>query len=161
MPRHARSIPSDASPARPDSSIERHSLEQALGEQLNALLSASRALMVEAAATFHPDVPPAAFHIAYRLHAFGADKVSVVAEAVAMDRSATSRLAARLIELGLVAAHPDPNDGRGVVLELTASGSARVDQALAYKGDIFHQKIKTWSDADLELFTVFLRRLAT
>src|SRR5450830_1080118 len=161
MPRHAASITPDNSTANGDVPIGRHALEQALGEQLNALLSASRALMVEAAATFHPDVPPAAFHIAYRLHAFGADKVSVVAEAVAMDRSATSRLAARLIELELIAAHPDPNDGRGVVLELTASGRARVDQAIAYKGDIFQQKIKTWNDADLELLTVFLKRLAT
>jgi len=161
MPRHASSTASNTPSANANLPGERPALEEALGEQLNALLSASRAIMVEAAATFHPDVPPAAFHIAYRLHAFGADNAGVVAEAVAMDRSATSRLAARLIELGLIATHPDPNDGRGVILELTESGRARVDQAIAYKGDIFHQKIKTWSNADLELFTTLLRRLAT
>ncbi len=138
--------------------IERQALENSLGEQLNALLSASRALMVEAATTFHPDLPPAAFHIAHRLQAFGAAKVSLVAEAAAMDRSAASRLTARLIESGLVVAHPDPADGRGVVLDLTDLGRARVDQAIARKGDIFRQKIATWSNTDLQLFAALLGR---
>jgi len=137
---------------------ERQALEHALGEQLNALLSASRALMVEAAATFHPDLPPAAFHIAHRLQAFGAANVSLVAEAVAMDRSATSRLTTRLIEVGLIVALPDPADGRGVVLDLTDKGRTRVDQAITRKGHIFHQKIATWSNADLELFAALLGR---
>ena len=131
---------------------------RALGEQLNALLSASRAVMADASATFHPELPPAAFHIAHWLHSFGAAKVSRVAEAVAMDRSATSRLTARLIELGLVEAWPDPADGRGVVLDLTDSGRKSIDRAISRKGDIFHQKIDTWSNADLELFAAFLRR---
>ena len=36
---------------------------------------------VDAATAFHPDLPPAAFHIAHWLHSFGAAKVSQVAEA--------------------------------------------------------------------------------
>ncbi|WP_277043027.1 MarR family transcriptional regulator [Caballeronia mineralivorans] len=137
---------------------EREAHVRALGEQLNALLSASRALMVEAGVTFHPDLPPAAFHIAHWLRSFGAAKVSRVAEAVAMDRSATSRLTARLIDLGLVEARPDPADGRGVVLDLTDAGRKSIDLANNRKGDVFRQKIDSWSNADLELFTAFLRR---
>lgn len=131
---------------------------RALGEQLNALLSAGRAVMVDAGTTFHPDLPPAAFHIAHWLHSFGAAKVSRVAEAVAMDRSATSRLTARLIDLGLAEARPDPTDGRSVVLDLTDFGRKSIDQAIARKRDTFYQKIDTWSNADLEQFAVFLRR---
>ena len=138
--------------------LDRLALESALGQQLSVLLSASRALMVEAAATFHPDLPPAAFHIAHRLRAFGASKVSSVAEAVAMDRSATSRLTARLIECGLVVAHPDPADGRGTVLDLTKLGRIKVDQASACKGAVFRQKIATWSNSDLQLFADLLAR---
>jgi DNA-binding MarR family transcriptional regulator len=130
----------------------------ALGGQLNALMSALRALTVDAATALHPDLPPAAFHIAHWLHSFGAANVSRVAEAVAMDRSATSRLTARLIEIGLVEARPDPADGRGVVLDLTNFGRKSIDRANARKRDVFLQKIETWSDADLELLTALLRR---
>lgn len=133
-------------------------LVRALGEQLNTLMSASRALMTDTAATFHPDLPPAAFHIAHWLHSFGAAKASRVAEAVAMDRSATSRLTARLIDLGLMESRPDPADGRGVVLDLTSSGRKSIERAIGLKGDIFRQKIDNWSDADLEQFAAFLRR---
>jgi DNA-binding MarR family transcriptional regulator len=139
-------------------STARKALVRALGAQLNALLSASRALTVDAATAFHPDLPPAAFHIAHWLHSFGAAKVSQVAEAVAMDRSATSRLTSRLIEMGLVEARPDPADGRGVVLDLTNSGRKSIDRANARKSDVFHQKIETWSNADLELFAALLLR---
>jgi DNA-binding MarR family transcriptional regulator len=139
-------------------STVRKALVRALGAQLNALLSASRALTVDAATAFHPDLPPAAFHIAHWLHSFGAAKVSQVAAAVAMDRSATSRLTARLIEIGLVEAQPDPADGRGVVLDLTNLGRKSIDRANARKSDVFYQKIETWSNADLELFAALLRR---
>lgn len=137
---------------------DREVLVLALGEQLGALLSASRALTAEASAVFHPDLPPAAFHVARWLHAFGPAKVSSVAEAVAMDRSATSRLTARLIDLGLVAARPDPSDGRSVVLNLTDRGRRKVGLAVVRKGDIFRQRVDAWSDADLELFAKLLRR---
>jgi len=136
----------------------RETLVHALGGQLSALLSASRALTADAAASFHPDLPPAAFHIAQWLHSFGAAKVSRVAEAVAMDRSATSRLTARLTDFELVEARPDPADGRGVVLGLTDLGRRSIDRAITRKGDVFRQKIETWSNADLELFTTLLSR---
>lgn len=137
----------------------RLALEAALGEQLNALLSASRSVMVAAAAAFHPGLPPAAFHIAHRLRAVGPAKVSLIAEAVAMDRSATSRLTARLAEHGLLVAHPDPADGRGTIVALTELGRSRVDLAIAGKGAVFQQKIAPLSNADLHLLTGLLTRL--
>ncbi|WP_207906751.1 MarR family winged helix-turn-helix transcriptional regulator [Luteibacter rhizovicinus] len=157
MPEPAKA-PATAKKSTDEARTERDKLVGALGEQLSALLSASRALTTEAGAAFHPDLPPAAFHIAQWLRSFGAAKVSRVAEAVAMDRSATSRLTSRLIELGLVEARPDPDDGRGVVLDLTDLGRRNIDQAIARKGDVFHRKIEGWSHVDLEQFTACLRR---
>ncbi len=138
--------------------IEREALVRALGGQLNALLSASRALMSEASTTFHPELPPAAFHIAHWLYSFGAAKVSQVAEAVAMDRSATSRLTSRLINLKLIEAQPDTADGRSIVLDLTDFGRQSIDKAITHKGNIFRQKIENWDDADLESFYKLLER---
>jgi DNA-binding MarR family transcriptional regulator len=137
---------------------DRETLVLALGEQLSALLSASRKLTVETSAEFHPDLPPAAFHIAHWLHAFGPANVSRVAEAVAMDRSATSRLTARLVELGLVEARPDPLDGRGSVLALTQRGRKKVGRAILHKSDAFRRRIDHWNDAELELLARLLRR---
>jgi DNA-binding MarR family transcriptional regulator len=75
-----------------------------------------------------------------------------------MDRSATSRLTARLVELGLVEARPDPLDGRGSVLTLTQRGRKKVGRAILHKSDAFRQRIDHWNDAELELLARLLRR---
>jgi len=87
-----------------------------LGEQLNALLSASRAVTTEMAATFDADLQPAAYHVIQWLHAFGPAQASHVAEALAMDRSATSRLVRQLKQAGLVESRPDPAVIRPAIL---------------------------------------------
>jgi DNA-binding MarR family transcriptional regulator len=123
----------------------RERLLLSLGEQLNALLSASRALTVDAAASFQPELQPAAFHIAQWLHAFGPAKVSRVAEAVAMDRSATSRLTRELVRTGMIESRPDPADGRGVVLSLSDHGRDKIGKAIEHKGEVFRDRIEGWS----------------
>jgi DNA-binding MarR family transcriptional regulator len=136
----------------------RDELVRALGHELGALLSASRALTIQSAANFHPDLAPAAFHIAWWLHSFGPAKSSRLAAEVGMDRSATSRLTARMVKLELVAASPDPDDGRGIVFKLTAKGERRVASASTHKAQVFNERIADWSDADLTAFAALLRR---
>src|SRR5882757_3111682 len=94
----------------------------ALGGTLNALVSQSRALMAQAAVTFHPELQPAGFHIALWLNTFGPAKPSAVAQAVGMDRSAASRLIRELARLGLITTSIDPSDRRSSVLSLTVDG---------------------------------------
>ncbi|MDB5604572.1 MAG: MarR family transcriptional regulator [Bradyrhizobium sp.] len=132
---------------------------RALGGALNALVSQARALTAQAAITFHAELQPAAFHIALWLNTFGPAKPSAVAEAVAMDRSAASRLTRELVRLKLVKTSTDPSDGRGVVLSLTADGRRRIDAAMQAKGATFRQRIASWNDEDLLLCTDLLRKL--
>ena len=132
---------------------------RALGGALNALVSQSRALTAQAAVTFHVELQPAAFHIALWLNTFGPAKPSAVAEAVAMDRSAASRLTRELVRLKLVKTSTDPSDGRGVVLSLTADGRRRIDAAMQAKGATFRQRIASWNEEDLLLCTDLLRKL--
>jgi DNA-binding MarR family transcriptional regulator len=136
----------------------REDLVRALGRELAALLSASRALTTQSAADFHPQLPPAAFHIAGWLHSYGPAKSSRLAREVGMDRSATSRLTAQMVSLGLVAAAADPEDGRGVVFELTAKGERHVRDASVRKGRVFNERIADWSDADLTGLAALLHR---
>ena len=131
---------------------------RALGEALNALVSQARALTAQAAVTFHPELQPAAFHIALWLNTFGPAKPSAVAQAVAMDRSAASRLTRELVRLGLIKTSTDPFDGRGV-LSVTADGRRRIDAAMQAKGATFRQRIASWSEEDMLLCTDLLRKL--
>jgi DNA-binding MarR family transcriptional regulator len=132
---------------------------RALGATLNALVSQSRALTAQAAATFHPELQPAAFHIALWLNALGPAKPSAVAQAVGMDRSAASRLVRELVRLGLIEASSDPSDRRSIVLSLTVDGHQRLEAAMQTKGAAFQRRLVTWSGEDLERCTDLLRRL--
>lgn len=130
----------------------------ALGEQLNALLSASRVVTAEMSAGFDADLQPAAFHIVQWLHAFGPAQASQVADALAMDRSATSRLVRQLKRAGLLDSRPDESDKRAIILFLTEDGSRRMRKAIAHKGAVFRQRLEGWSETDLGMLTTLLRR---
>jgi DNA-binding MarR family transcriptional regulator len=132
---------------------------RALGAALNALVSQSRALTVQAAVAFHAELQPAAFHIALWLNTFGPAKPSAVAQAVGMDRSAASRLTRELVRLGLIATSTDPSDRRSIVLSLTADGRRRTNTAIGAKGAKFRQRVASWSEQDLLLCTDLLQRL--
>jgi DNA-binding MarR family transcriptional regulator len=138
---------------------DRRRLELALGESINALLSATRALSERSAASFHEDLQPAAFHIARWLHAFGPARPSVIAQAVAMDRSSTSTLIGRMRALGLIETTPDPDDRRGVIVGLSAVGDDRVTRTLAERGEEFGDRVRSWSDAEVQTLTELLDRL--
>ena len=131
----------------------------ALGDALNALVSQSRAVTAQAAAAFHAELQPAAFHIALWLKAFGPAQPGAVAQAVGMDRSAASRLTRDLARLALIETRADPHDRRRIVLFLTDEGRRRLDGAMQAKGAVFRQRVESWSEKDLDLCADMLRKL--
>ncbi|MFH5877872.1 MarR family winged helix-turn-helix transcriptional regulator [Arthrobacter sp. NA-172] len=137
---------------------ERRKRELALGVELNALLSASRALTERSAAAFHPELQPAAFHLARWLHAYGPANPSTIAGAVAMDRSSTSNLIGQLKRHGLLVSEPDPKDRRSVLVALTAEGVERVTEALDLRGSTFFARTASWSSEELVSFTALLHK---
>lgn len=136
---------------------ERRETQLALGIEINALLSASRALTERTAAAFHPDLQPAAFHLARWLYAYGPANPSTLAEAVAMDRSSTSNLLRRMKALGLIESAPDPADRRAVKVSLTDDGESRVVEALDLRGSTFFDRTRNWTTKELETFIDLLR----
>src|SRR5882762_8094744 len=121
-----------------------------VGTQLSGLLASARAVMTEAAGRFHPDLPPAAFHVARWLLSFGPSRTSAIAEGVAMDRSAVSRLIDGLGAAGLVRVEVDRSDRRANSVRLTPAGRRQVTRALEWKSGVFNDRLATWSDRDLE-----------
>lgn len=136
---------------------ERRETQLALGIEINALLSASRALTERTAAAFHPDLQPAAFHLARWLYAYGPANPSTLAEAVAMDRSSTSNLLRRMKALGLIESAPDPADRRAVKVSLTDDGESRVVEALDLRGSTFFDRTRNWTTKELQTFIDLLR----
>ena len=132
-------------------------LELNLGEQLNALISASHALNVRTSARFDSTLQPAAFLIIRWLFSFGPTSASVLAESTAMDRSSVSRLVSQLKHLGYVKSEPSPDDRRGVLLSLTELGRQRTMDALKEKESIFYDRISKWDDYKLQNFIEMLR----
>ena len=70
----------------------------------------------------------------------------------------TSRLD-RLERRGLVARSPDPNDRRGVIVELTSSGRAQVDLAVAAKATSDRQLLAALTPDEVVTIEDLLRRL--
>jgi DNA-binding MarR family transcriptional regulator len=139
----------------------RADLELALGVQINALLSATRALSERSAAHFHPRLQPAAFHIARWLYAFGPARPSAIAEGVHMDRSSTSTLIGRMRTFGLLEAVPDPSDRRSVIVGLSVDGRERVASTLQDRGAELRARTRDWTDDDLARLVDLLGRLAS
>lgn len=137
----------------------RRELELKIGDGINALLSATRALSERSAAQFHPDLQPASFHIARWLHAFGSARPSLIAESVGMDRSSTSTLLRRMAALGLISQAPDPDDRRSVIVSLTDAGRARVTEVLQDRGAEFFGRLHEWSTDDLRELERLLNKL--
>jgi len=134
-------------------------LMQEVGAQLSRLLASARATTTETAARFHPDLQPAAFHVARWLLAFGPARTGDIARGVAMDRSAVSRLVDALRVAGLVQVHADPSDKRANLTRLTNDGRTQVTRALAWKGGVLHGRLATWNDRDLRQFARLLDKL--
>jgi DNA-binding MarR family transcriptional regulator len=138
---------------------ERSVIVDEVGAQLSRLLASARAMTTEAASRFHPDLPPAAFHIARWLLAFGPARTNDIARGVAMDRSAASRLIDALRTAGLVRVDADPDDRRANSVRLTAAGRRHVARALEWKGGVFHHRLATWNERDLATLARLLARL--
>lgn len=135
----------------------RGQLELKLGEQINALISASHALNVRTAASFDSSIQPAAFHIIRWLYSYGPTSASSLAEATAMDRSSVSRLLKQLENLGYVKREDSPKDRRAILLTLTELGRQQTFDALQDKEFVFYERIAQWDNQQLETFIEMLK----
>ena len=127
-------------------------LELVLGDELNALISASHALNVRTATVFDPTLQPAAFLIVRWLLSFGPANATVLAESTAMDRSSVSRLVTQLKHLGYVKSETHPEDRRGILLSLTELGREKALEAIKEKEEEFYKRISKWKNSELEAF---------
>ncbi|NQX12243.1 MarR family transcriptional regulator [Microbacteriaceae bacterium VKM Ac-2855] len=128
-------------------------------EQISTLAGQIRASIRDAAAAVDPSLPPFGLRLLRMLERSGPLHASAVADVLYVDRSAVSRQARQLEELGLVETRPDPSDGRARFLALTASGIERMRVAAPAGTMPMHRSLSTWSVEDLRAFAGFVERL--
>jgi DNA-binding MarR family transcriptional regulator len=138
---------------------ERDEVISALGAQLGALLTAGKSLHRVAASELHPELQPAAYHVARWLSTAGPTTPAAVADGVGMDRSAVSRLLRELREFGLVEMVPDPEDGRSRIISLTPDAAAKLSQVRAYNRSEFVRRTAGLGIDELRELTRLLGRL--
>jgi DNA-binding MarR family transcriptional regulator len=147
------------SPISDPAADRRTALVDDVGAQLTRFFASARATTTEAARRFHPHLAPAAFHVARWLLDFGPSRTNDIAEGVAMDRSAVSRLIVSLRASGLVRVEADHTDARANSVRLTPAGRRQVTRSLRWKGGLFHDRLSAWSQRDLEDLARLLARL--
>jgi DNA-binding MarR family transcriptional regulator len=87
-------------------------------------------------------------------------RLSAVAEGLGVDQSTVSRHVARLEAAGLVARRPDPEDGRGSLLEITEEGVEAHRAIHRARRSMLAEVLAAWSHEDRVQLASSLRRLA-
>ncbi|WP_406297044.1 MarR family transcriptional regulator [Embleya sp. NBC_00888] len=98
----------------------------------------------------------AAYLLLGRLEAGGPMGVKALAQAMTIDSSTVTRQVTPLVEQGLVDRVPNPDDGRAVLLELSAEGRDRLHQVRHARQRLMAEICEGWSMDDRERFTELL-----
>ncbi len=91
----------------------------------------------------------------------GEATVGLLAEELALDPSRASRIAADLVERGLLERTVSQGDGRRSVLQPTAEGRALMDAFLRAKWARSLRLFSDWSEADILAFSALFGRYVT
>lgn len=84
---------------------------------------------------------------------------SELCEATLLTSGAMTNRLDRLEDSGLVERHPDPDDRRGLIVQLTEKGKQLVDQALAIRFEHANRTISALSDGERRELVGLLRKL--
>ncbi|WP_052851479.1 MarR family winged helix-turn-helix transcriptional regulator [Streptomyces avicenniae] len=100
----------------------------------------------------------AAYLLLSRLDQNGPTGVKALAAGMGIDSSTVTRQVAPLVEAGLVLRDADPDDGRAVVLRLSESGSARLEEVRASRRQLMALLTEDWTPQQRDEFRALLTR---
>jgi len=148
-------------PSSPDTDVER------IADAMAALTRAAHRLKEQAARRldrkYRDDASPAVrwgeFAPLGALTCRGPLRVTDLADALHLSASTTSRVAAHLIEAGLVERTADAVDGRASLLVVTPAGRRRHADMTRLRDEAVAGALRAWPDHDLHSLAVLLPRL--
>ncbi|GAA1166934.1 hypothetical protein GCM10009654_24890 [Streptomyces hebeiensis] len=100
----------------------------------------------------------AAYLLLNRLDQEGPMGVKALAAGMGIDSSTVTRQVAPLVDTGLVMRTSHPEDGRAVVLELSARGLARLEEVRSSRRELMAQVTDGWTEEERDAFTTLLTR---
>ncbi len=103
----------------------------------------------------------AAIGLLAHLTQLGPVRVSDLADIACLSPSTVSRHLTELEEAGHVSRVTDENDKRAVLLKVTPSGTALVEETRAHRVSAMTTALDSWSAADINTMSVLMRRLAS
>jgi DNA-binding MarR family transcriptional regulator len=103
----------------------------------------------------------AAYLLLSRLDQDGPTGVKALAAGMGIDSSTVTRQVAPLVDSGLVKRASDPDDGRAVVLQLSARGSDRLEEVRTSRRKLMSLLTGDWTQEERETFCALLTRFNT
>lgn len=137
-----------------DAQVER------LEREIGMLLRRSRSVLRALAPTVHPDVDGSAYAVLLVVRRRAPVRLVELAEEFGLDKSTMSRQVSGLLGLGLLRRHPDPQDGRAFLLELSDTGAERVAEVGRARHAVWAERLESWTTGDIAALADGLERLA-
>jgi DNA-binding MarR family transcriptional regulator len=101
----------------------------------------------------------AAYLLLNRLDQEGPMGVKALAAGMGIDSSTVTRQVAPLVESGLVRRTSHPEDGRAVVLDLSARGRGRLEEVRSSRRQLMAELTEDWSQEERDAFCTLLTRM--
>ncbi len=128
-----------------------------LEQELAVLLRRARAYSEDIARELHPELHATSYAMLARL-LDGPSRASELCAYFGVDKSAVSRQLRLLEDLGLVARHADPADGRAQLLALTPEGRRRLTKARDARRGRMRKQLDRWEESDVAQLGELLAR---
>lgn len=128
-----------------------------LEQELAVLLRRARAYSEEIARDLHPELHATSYALLARLLE-GPSRAWELRTYFGVDKSAVSRQLRLLEDLGLIARHPDPTDGRAQLLALTTEGRRRLTKARDARRARMREQLDRWAESDVAKLGELLAR---
>lgn len=126
--------------------------------EVAALIRRVKRVIGERAHAVHPDLQPAGLLMLDRIAGAGPVRATELAAEFALDKGAVSRHVQQLVDLGLLAREPDPDDRRAALLVATPEADRRLERMRQLRSERFDYRLADWPDAEVAAFADRLAR---
>lgn len=117
-----------------------------------------RRVLAERAAAVDPTLGAVAYGVLEQLHRYGDCRQTELVHTLGSEKGAISRAVQQLVDLGLVARVPDPDDGRAHQIAITAEGTSRLQGVVAERRAAYAERLADWTPEEIAGFVATLVR---
>ncbi|WP_134740054.1 MarR family transcriptional regulator [Nocardioides sp. 503] len=123
-----------------------------LEQEVGVMIRRVRRVVGVRAQLVHEDLQPASYLMLGYVAEHGPLRASSMAEIFATDKGAISRQVQHLVDLGLVARVPDPDDRRASLVSATDEAVSRLEEVARHRRKWLGEQLGDWTDARLDEF---------